>query len=173
MADLGALPPELLASILAVAVRANPSVLAVSRAWALLGARALHAHLVFGGARALGAFAAGEAPLAVPPRTLALGGAGDDGVFDRLCGALRRCRRVYAEDGAVVDGAGPVELDELALCLHSHAQSTRLHVIRDALALVKSVSRPFACICASRRAQPDEFQLDGPRSRPSFLDRSA
>jgi hypothetical protein len=158
MADLGALPPELLASVLAFAVHANPRVLAVSRAWAALGARALHAHLVLRGARALGAFAAGRAPLAVPPRTLALAGAGagDDGVFDRLCEALRRCRRVYAEDGTVVEGAGPVELDELALCLHSHAQSTRLHIIRDVLALVKSVCLRIACplpayTCAARQ----------------------
>jgi hypothetical protein len=177
VADLGALPPELLASILAFAVRAHPrpaSVLAVSRAWALLGARALHAHLVFGGARALGAFAAGDAPLAVTPRTLTLAGAGDDGVFDRLCGALVRCRRVRAEDGAVLDGAGPVELDELALCLHSHAQSTRLHIIRDVLALVKFVFRAFACIraltpSAARRVSAGRGLIPTITSRPQCV----
>jgi hypothetical protein len=142
---LADLPYELLAAIVAAALAAHaqPSaVLGVNHAFLALGRAALHAHLHFRTARQLAAFAAGVAPLACVPRSLALRLAGADadfGTFDRLLAALARCKllQVDGECAKAEAGVPPLALENLDFCLHSHTRNPRLHVINDALTMVE------------------------------------
>ncbi|RDX41875.1 hypothetical protein OH76DRAFT_1449137 [Lentinus brumalis] len=150
--SLSLVPTELLQAILVFALDDNPcpcKILCVNRRFFELGQSLLHGRLHFYSINQLSLFAAGSAPLACAPRSVAIvlaGGSGDFEVFRHLMGVLKRCqhsRRIASgevkespEAHSFSDSeSAQVSLDSLSLRLHSHSSNPHLGYIYEALSL--------------------------------------
>lgn len=140
------LPPELIESILAVALdlHATPSyVLAVCSIFQDIGSRVLYAKLCFKTVRQLLAFSSLLSPVPHLPREISVvlaGGLTDFNLFQYLGDAFRRCIRTHTDvssEAAANSSTSVLSLDVLYLCLNSHASSPNLHQIYESLSHVK------------------------------------
>lgn len=151
--SLAQVPIELLQEILAFALYGHdcPSaVLCANKTFYELGQPLVHTHLRFYSITQLHLFAAGQAPLICPPKSIVIalaGGAADFQVFRHLAGALRRCQKARSISNSVADdepdgrdeqsAPSQLPLELLSLRLHSHSSNPHLSYIYEALSLAK------------------------------------